>query len=131
MILETSVRVSRMKMCGDEGADAVFEMTGLPESVDLGLKMLHPRGRFVACGIPSEKLNIDLAGDIVRRAIHLEGVTGREIFRSWYKTESLLKSGAVDPRPAITHTFKFKDFAKAFSLINKKEKKCGKIILVP
>lgn len=120
-----------MKMCGNEGADAVFEMTGLPESVDLGLKMLHPHGRFVACGIPTEKLKIDLAGDIVRRAIHLDGVTGREIFRSWYKTESLLKSGAVNPRPVITHTFKFKDFVKAFTMLNKKDKKCGKIILVP
>ena len=45
--------------------------------------------------------------------------------------ESLLKSGAVNPRPAITHTFALKDFKKAFALINSKEQKCGKIILTP
>ena len=119
------------KICGAEGADAVIEMSGRPSAVELGLKALRPGGRFVAFGLPVTKLNIDYAGDIVRRGIRLEGISGREIFRSWYKMESLLKSGAVDPRPAITHTFRFKDFRKAFDLINTKDQKCGKLILVP
>ena len=59
----------------------------------------------MAFGLPVTNLSLDYAGDIVRRGIRLEGVAGREIFRSWYKMESLLKSGAVNPRPAITHTF--------------------------
>lgn len=119
------------KFCGGEGADTVVEMSGAAAAVELGLKALRPGGRFVAFGLPLTKLNIDYAGDIVRRGIRLEGVSGREIFRSWYKMESLLKSGAVNPRPAITHTFSFKDFRKAFDLINSKEQKCGKVILVP
>lgn len=119
------------KICGTGGADVVIEMSGCPDSVELGLKALRPGGRFVAFGLPLKKLSLDYAGDIVRRGIRLEGVSGREIFRSWYKMESLLKSGAVDPRPAITHTFRFKDFRKAFDLINKKEQKCGKVILLP
>jgi threonine 3-dehydrogenase len=119
------------KACGTEGVDAVIEMSGGAKAVSLGLKALRPGGRFVAFGLPVSNLSLDYAGDIVRRGIRLEGVAGREIFRSWYKMESLLKSGAVDPRPAITHTFAFKDFKKAFALINSKERKCGKVILVP
>ncbi|MCX5791378.1 MAG: alcohol dehydrogenase catalytic domain-containing protein [Elusimicrobia bacterium] len=119
------------RTCGAEGADTVVEMSGGAAAVELGLKALRPGGRFVAFGLPLTNLSIDYAGDIVRRGIRLEGVAGREIFRSWYKMESLLKSGAVDPRPAITHTFRFKDFRKAFDLINSKEQKCGKVILVP
>ena len=119
------------KACGPEGADAVIEMSGAQKAVALGLKALRPGGRFVAFGLPVSNLSLDYAGDIVKRGLRLEGVAGREIFRSWYKMESLLKSGAVDPRPAITHTFALKDFKKAFALINSKEKKCGKIILVP
>ena len=119
------------KACGPEGADAVIEMSGAQKAVALGLKALRPGGRFVAFGLPVSDLSLDYAGEIVRRGLRLEGVAGREIFRSWYKMESLLKSGAVDPRPAITHTFPLKDFKKAFALINSKEKKCGKIILVP
>lgn len=119
------------RLCGEEGADAVIEMSGGPKAISLGLKALRPGGRFVAFGLPVQDLSLDYAGDIVRRGIRLEGVSGREIFRSWYKMESLLKSGAVDPRPAVTHRFQFKDFKKAFALINSKEKKCGKIVLVP
>lgn len=118
------------KLC-PEGADSVIEMSGGAKAVALGLKALRPGGRFVAFGLPPSDLSLDYAGDIVKRGIRLEGVAGREIFRSWYKMESLLKSGAVDPRPAITHTFAFKDFKKAFDLINSKEQKCGKIILKP
>jgi threonine 3-dehydrogenase len=119
------------KACGPEGADAVIEMSGAQKAVALGLKALRPGGRFVAFGLPVSNLSLDYAGDIVKRGLRLEGVAGREIFRSWYKMESLLKSGAVDPRPAITHTFALKDFKKAFALINSKDKKCGKIILKP
>lgn len=119
------------KACGPEGADAVIEMSGTQKAVALGLKALRPGGRFVAFGLPVSDISLDYAGDIVKRGLRLEGVAGREIFRSWYKMESLLKSGAVNPRPAITHTFAFKDFKKAFALINSKDKKCGKIILTP
>ncbi len=118
------------KLC-HEGVDAVIEMSGGAKGVALGLKALRPGGRFVAFGLPVSNLSLDYAGDIVKRGLRLEGVAGREIFRSWYKMESLLKSGAVDPRPAITHTFAFKDFKKAFALLNAKDKKCGKIVLTP
>ena len=119
------------KLCGSEGVDAVIEMSGGAKAISLGLKALRPGGRFVAFGLPVTNLSLDYAGDIVKRGLRLEGVAGREIFRSWYKMESLLKSGAVDPRPAITHTFQMKDFKKAFALINSKEQKCGKVILKP
>lgn len=118
------------KLCPD-GADSVIEMSGSEKSIALGLKVLRPGGRFVAFGLPSSDLDLDYAGEIVKRGLRLEGIAGREIFRSWYKMESLLKSGAVNPRPAITHRFAFKDFKKAFDLINSKDKKCGKILLVP
>ncbi len=118
-----------IRACGPEGADAVIEMSGHAKAISLGLKALRPGGRFVAFGLPVTNLSLDYAGDIVKRGLRLEGIAGREIFRSWYKMESLLKSGAVNPRPAITHTFQLKDFKKAFALINSKEQKCGKVIL--
>jgi threonine dehydrogenase-like Zn-dependent dehydrogenase len=45
--------------------------------------------------------------------------------------ESLLKSHAIDPRPVITHSFKMKDFAKAFEVASDPKKECGKILLIP
>lgn len=118
------------KTCPD-GVDSVIEMSGSAKSISLGLKALRPGGRFVAFGLPASVLQLDYGGEIVKRGLRLEGISGREIFRSWYKMESLLKSGAVNPRPAITHRFAFKDFKKAFDLVNSKDKKCGKIMLAP
>lgn len=123
--------LAKIKKLCPEGADSVIEMSGGAKAIALGLSALRPGGRFVAFGLPAENLSLDYAGDIVKRGLRLEGVAGREIFRSWYKMESLLKSGAVNPRPAITHRFHLKDFKKAFALINSREKKCGKIILTP
>ena len=118
------------RLCPD-GSDSVMEMSGGADDIALSLKALRPGGRLVAFGLPAASLNLDYAGDIVGRGLRIEGVAGREIFRSWYKMESLLKSGAVDPRPAVTHRFQFKDYKKAFDLLGSKEKKCGKIILTP
>ncbi len=113
------------------GIDIVIEMSGNASAINLGLKVVKPAGRFVAFGLPKEDLTLDYANQIVFKAVRLQGIAGREIFRSWYKMESLLRSKAIDPRPVITHKFKMKDFAKAFEVASDPKKECGKIILIP
>lgn len=112
-----------------DGVDTVIEMSGNQKTIGLGLSVLRYGGRFTAFGLPGKKIELDYANDIISKGIRLHGVSGREIFRTWYKMENLLKSGAADPRPIVTHTFKFKDFKKAFDLAA--SQKCGKIILTP
>ncbi|MCK4936210.1 MAG: L-threonine 3-dehydrogenase [Elusimicrobiales bacterium] len=114
-----------------DGVDVVVEMSGNPLAIDFGLHMLGFGGRFTAFGLPSSKIKINYSEDIVFKGLRVYGIVGREIFKSWYKMESLLKSKAVDPRPVITHKFSFKDYKKAFKVMNSKDKKCGKVILVP
>lgn len=114
-----------------DGVDVVIEMSGHPKGIEFGLHALRHGGRFTAFGIPSRKIEMDYANNIIFKGIRIYGIVGREIFRSWYKMESLLKSGAVDVKPVITHKFKFKDFKKAFEVMTDKEKKCGKILLIP
>lgn len=117
---------------GDKsGIDIVIEMSGNPGAINLALEAVKPAGRMVCFGLPKENINIDYANKIVFKAVRLQGIAGREIFRSWYKMESLLKSKAIDPRPVITHTFKMKDFAKAFEIAMDPKKECGKILLIP
>lgn len=113
------------------GIDIVIEMSGNQQAVNTALKAVKPAGKFVAFGLPKGDLTLDYANQIVFKAVRLQGITGREIFRSWYKMESLLKSKAIDPRPVITHTFKMKDFEKAFEIALDPKKECGKILLVP
>ncbi len=113
------------------GVDIVIEMSGNNGAINTALKAVKPAGKFVAFGLPKEDVTIDYANQIVFKAVRMQGIAGREIFRSWYKMESLLKSKAIDPRPVITHTFKMKDFEKAFAVASDPKKECGKIILVP
>lgn len=113
------------------GVDIVIEMSGNNGAINTALKAVKPAGKFVAFGLPKEDVTIDYANQIVFKAVRMQGIAGREIFRSWYKMESLLKSKAIDPRPVITHTFKMKDFEKAFAVAGDPKKECGKIILVP
>ena len=113
------------------GVDTVIEMSGNNAAINTALKAVKPAGKFVAFGLPKEDVTIDYANQIVFKAVRMQGIAGREIFRSWYKMESLLKSKAIDPRPVITHTFKMKDFEKAFAVASDPKKECGKIILVP
>ena len=113
------------------GVDVVVEMSGNPHAIEFGLNALTFGGRFTAFGLPGRKIELNYADDIVFKGTRVYGIVGREIFKSWYKMESILKSKAVDPRPVITHRFRFKDYKKAFEVMNSKDKKCGKIILVP
>lgn len=130
--METDIQEKIIAAGGEKsGIDIVLEMSGNASAINLGLRVVKPAGRFVAFGLPKEDLTIDYANQIVFKAVRVQGIAGREIFRSWYKMESLLRSKAIDPRPVITHKFEMKDFAKAFEVASDPKKECGKIILVP
>ncbi|HNT98267.1 MAG TPA: zinc-binding dehydrogenase [Elusimicrobiales bacterium] len=116
---------------GRGGVDAVLEMSGEHRAIDLGLKALRPGGRFTAFGIPETAPSLDYAGGLAFKGARLYGISGREIFATWYRVENLLRSGAVDIRPVVTHTLPFADHRKAFAMILSREKKCGKVILKP
>ncbi|MDR0953237.1 MAG: L-threonine 3-dehydrogenase [Elusimicrobiota bacterium] len=113
------------------GIDVVVEMSGNPSAINTALHAVKPAGKFVAFGLPKGDITMDYGNQIIFKAITVQGITGREIFRSWYKMESLLKSKAIDPRPVITHTFKMKDFKQAFETAADPKKECGKILLIP
>lgn len=111
------------------GADVVLEMSGAPAAIALGLKVLRSGGRFTAFGIPPGTLAIDWAGDVVFKGIRIFGVAGREIFQTWYTTERLLRTGAIDVKPVITHVYPAKDYEAAFQAMAAKDKRCGKVVL--
>ncbi|MDR1684046.1 MAG: L-threonine 3-dehydrogenase [Elusimicrobiota bacterium] len=113
------------------GVDIVVEMSGNPTAINTALEAVKPAGSVIAFGLPKGNITIDYGNQIIFKALRMQGITGREIFRSWYKMESLLRSKAINPRPVITHTFKMKDFEKAFAVAADPKKECGKVILVP
>lgn len=125
--LEKIIRAS-----GDEkGVDVVIEMSGHPAGIDLALRAIKPAGHFVAFGLPGGPVTLDYANLIVFKGVQIQGLTGRQVYESWYTMDALLRSGKIDPRPVITHQFEMKDFDKAFAAMTDPERKCGKVIMVP
>ncbi len=116
------------KDTGGEGVDAVMEMSGSEERLQDGLKAVKNGGIVSLLGIPKEKVSLDLADDVIFKGITLTGISGREIFNTWYITSALVSS-LLDAGQVITHRLKLEEYEEAFSIMQ--SGKCGKIILYP
>jgi len=116
-------------LSGGYGVDVVLEMSGHPEAIRQGFRALRNGGRAAMLGIPPGPLEIDLGNDVVMKGIRIEGITGRRMFSTWYKTSALLGSGLLDVTPVITHRFKFEEFEQGFQAILSQE--AAKVVLLP
>lgn len=107
--------------------DIVFEMSGNRLGIDVALDAARIAGTLIAFGIPKDKVSIDWGKYMINKELTILSVFGRRIWETWHKTSQLLKSGKLNLKPLITHTFKLKDFEKAMKVA--KSRKCGKILL--
>jgi len=111
------------------GAEVVLEMSGVPSVIDQGTRMLAPGGRMSLLGLPPGPVSLDLTDQVIFKEARLVGVTGRELFRTWQQTTTLLATGMVDVAPVITHRFPLERFAEAFEVMT--SGRSGKVILLP
>ena len=114
-----------------DGYDVVCEMSGAQPAITAAFKYVRSGGRITAFGIPSKKIELDWANDLIFKGVRVHGIVGREIFETWYKADRLLRSGAVDLKPVVTHTFPLKDYEAGFAAMTSPDKKCGKVVFVP
>src|SRR3954451_6488902 len=114
---------------GGHGADVVLEMSGNASAIDAGTRMLSRGGRMALLGLPEGPVSLDLNDAVIFKEARLEGITGREMFRTWQQTSTFLSSGLVDVAPLISHRFPLEDFAEAFEVIA--SGRSGKILLLP
>lgn len=111
------------------GVDVVCEMSGNPEAIIQGLKMVTNGGRVSILSLPTHPVEINVTEDIVFKGITIQGITGRKMFQTWQQVSSLLATRQVDVLPIITHSFPLEEFEKGFDLMI--HGKCGKVILYP
>ena len=111
------------------GADVVLEMSGHPNAIKQGFKMLTYGGRVSMLGLPTKTVELDITNDIVFKGATIHGITGRKIFETWEQVAGLLKSGAVDLNPLITHVLPMEEFQKGFELMISGNS--GKVVLIP
>jgi len=114
-----------------EGVDVVLEMSGSEAALHDGLASVKRGGDFVAFGIPSKPVSIDLAEEVIFKGIRIIAINGRRMFGTWYEVANLLGSGRLDIRPVITHEFPLDRIDEAMSILNAREIRAGKIVLRP
>lgn len=111
------------------GVDVVIEMSGNPQAIREAFDALRPGGRFSILGIPDKPMEIDLGKSIIFKYITVQGINGRLMFSTWYKTTQFLSSGRLDIEPIVTHRLRLAEFEKGMELM--RSGNCGKVLLYP
>lgn len=127
-MMSEAMEQSLLDLTGGEGVDAALEMSGDPSALHLSFRAVKNGGRVTLFGISTGQVSFDLPNEIIFKGIRVYGVTGRRLFKTWYKLAGLFKAG-LNIKPVVTHTLPMSDFAKGFELIN--SGKCGKVVLFP
>jgi threonine 3-dehydrogenase len=112
-----------------EGVDVLLEMSGAPSAIRDGYSLLKYGGQAVAFGLPSKPMEFDLSNLVIFKGITIYGVVGRRLWETWYQARGLLKSGAVDLRPIVTHKFSLDNAAQGFEVMASGES--GKVVFYP
>ena len=124
---ETADRI-RAATDGD-GVEVVLEMSGAQAALDQALAAITRGGRISLLGIFAEPARVDLSDFVIQKGLRIYGIYGRRIYDSWERTQALLRSGALDVTPIITHRFDLADWERGFDLIASRH--AGKVVLLP
>jgi len=98
------------------GVDVALEYTGSALATQQSFKVLRRGGRLVLVGLTSEPVTLDTTADIVYKEATVRGVTGRVMWGTWYKMESLLATGKFDPMKVVTHRFPLSGYKEALQV---------------
>ena len=108
------------------GADVIIELSGSVEATQIGFKSLRKSGTICLIGLHSKKVSLDLVNDVIYKEATVYGITGREMFNSWYLAEKLISS--INVKAVLTHEFALSEIEKAITLAQ--EGKCGKPLII-
>lgn len=109
------------------GADVVIELSGSVKGIQMGFDILSKAGHMSLVGLSSERVPLDLVNHVIYKEATVYGITGREMFDSWYLTERLIQSGKCNINDVLTHEFSLDEVEKA--ILMAKERNCGKLII--
>jgi threonine 3-dehydrogenase len=126
---ETDVIEAILQTTEGEGVDVLLEMSGAASALQAGFTLLKPSGEAALLGLPGQPVTLDFDNLLIFKGITVRGVIGRHLWETWYQARGLIRSGAVDLSPIVTHRFALNDFEKAFALMASGE--CGKVVMVP
>jgi L-iditol 2-dehydrogenase len=112
------------------GFDLVFEATNRPEGAQLALRLARRGGTVVLEGI-SGREEPGLSADLIPLGqLRVQGIFGASS-AAWAWVVDLFATGALDPRPLVTHRFPLEEFESAFDTLRDRESGALKVELAP
>ena len=121
--------VQAVRDATDGGVEVVLEMSGHTQAIRDAIRSCRMGARVSMLGLPVQDVTLELSEQVIMRGLTLQGITGRRMFDTWYKTRALLASGRLDIAPLITHRFALSDYDEAMRVLHGGQ--CGKVVLLP
>jgi len=112
-----------------EGVDVLLEMSGAPSAIEQGFKVLKYGGEAALLGLAPGPITFDLNNAVIFKGATVYGIVGRELWATWYRMRGLLRSGAVDLTPVVTHRFRLEEYDRAIETMASGQS--GKVVLYP
>jgi threonine 3-dehydrogenase len=103
-------------------------MSGSSAALHQGLQAVTNGGRVSLLGTHTTPATIDLSKEVIFKGLRIYGITGRQLWDTWYRTTALIEEG-LDLSPIITHRMPLHDYEKAFDLVASGH--AGKVVLLP
>ena len=108
-----------------EGFDVGLEMSGAPAAMRQMIDCMNYGGKMALLGIAPSGFEVDWNTVIFKR-LHRKGISGREMFETWYKMSALVQAG-LNVGQVITQRFPIDDFEQGFALMRSGQS--GKIVI--
>ena len=108
------------------GFDATLEMSGHPSQLALAIEHTRPGGRVSMLGVYGQNQQIIDINAVIFKGLDLQGIVGRNLWKTWDQMAELLGTGKLNLDPVITHTMHFTEFQKAMELMKAGE--AGKVV---
>ncbi len=108
-----------------EGFDVCLEMSGAPSCLKDIIDNSRNGANISLLGIQPDGSSIEW-NKFIWKGLKMKGFYGREIFETWHKMDSMIRSG-LNVAPIITHRLPYTEFREGFEAMN--SGKSGKVVL--
>jgi len=110
------------------GVDMVLEISGSQKAYDQGLRLLRKAGTFVVVGLPSKPIQLEIPTNVMYKEAKILGITGREMYDTWFQVIELIQSRKITPEKVVTHQLAPEKLEEGFKVA--KEAQHGKVEFV-
>jgi 2-desacetyl-2-hydroxyethyl bacteriochlorophyllide A dehydrogenase len=126
-LTEEQPREAAKRLTGGRGVDAAIDAVGHPDALDLAVRLVRKTGTVVVLGVYAEPAQVHM-GLVWLKALNLRAGPAN-VIAHFDRVLELLRSGALDPRPLVTHRMPLDEAADAYELYDRRE--ALKIALTP